>query len=147
MGRQKSHEGDKNLFLDLERDEIVLHLEKLSIAEKVVNDAPEDGGEIKLEPVIRSPVLRLMSRGHDLDEAAHAPRPVPASHSAGFGAMLSVTSIDMAMAGVILILIVLLVVSCKGNEKPAESVACANMWLRIVRRPFQRRHNSGLILQ
>lgn len=148
IGRlRRSHENSTTpLFLDLERDEVVLHLDKVAITEKGGADQLDDGGERKIQQVIQTPVLRLMSRGHDTaDGASQDSRIGPSTHTASFGAWLSITSIDIAMGIVIVLLILLLILTCDGSLKATHSPACANKCLQIISLPFRSQRSPVLI--
>ena len=145
---KKQHENCTTpLFLDLEQDEAVLHLEKLVVVERVPSDQPDDDNERKTEQVIRSPVLRLMSRAHD-PIVVEAPPLLAASSGTGtgsFASVMSITAIDIAMGAVIIALLLLLLVTCSGAFKQYPACPCDDKCLQIVSRPFRRQRNRELI--
>jgi hypothetical protein len=101
------------MFLDLEQDDFVLHLEKLVL--QVTGNHKQEDNDPKLVSLIQSPAVKLPVRqSESQDDASTLPRPVITSYS---NSMLSISYIDLAMVLIIIALIFILMITCPGSLK------------------------------
>lgn len=131
------------LFLDLERDDIVLHLEKQVVFETMGNVKAESK-ENSIEHVIRSPVMRLNLRFHDSVSDTDS-QPAVASSSGASAFTLSITAVDVVMLAAIISLVLLLLLMCIQRPTDHPLLPSLNKCSQVMSRLFRRHPNPRLI--
>lgn len=134
---RSDHNQTLPLFLDMERDEIILHLDKRLIGE---SEEPLDRADSWIQSVVQSPVLRLFQEPND--ESADSPTRTPTDSTLAM--IHSVTVIDVLMLVVILAL-VSVIFACH-TRRQNDAMCHWKKWYRqtISRCSFPQR-TSGLI--